>query len=313
MDRRAVYDLARETVKEFLADNAPRLGAAMAFYTALSLAPLLLVVTGIVGQVYGEAAARGEIAHQIADLVGKDQAEVVQGMLAKTARHGGGVLATVIGFVTLLVGATGLFAELQGALDTVWNVKPTAAQSGFWGTVKDRLLSFAMIGVMAFLLLVSLVFSAVVAGLGGSIERWVPFSHEGLQLVNQLVSLLVTGLMFAMIFKLLPHSRPAWSDVWVGALLTAVLFTLGKYLIGLYLGRASVGSAYGAAGSFVVLLVWVYYSTQILLLGAEFTQVYALRHGSGVKAVAGLTPADPANPTGAGAQRFPGATAEPVI
>jgi len=313
MTRHTLYDLTRQTVKEFLADNAPRLGAAMAFYTALSLAPLLLAVIGIAGLVYGEAAARGEIAHQISDLIGKDQAEVVQGMLAKSASRSGGVLATVIGFATLIVGATGLFAELQGALDTVWNVKPDTKKSGIWATVKDRLLSFAMIGVMAFLLLVSLAFSAVVTGLGGAFERWLPYSSVWLQVANLAVSLLVTGLMFAMIFKVLPHARPAWSDVWVGAALTAVLFTVGKYLIGLYLGKASVGSAYGAAGSFVVLLVWVYYSTQILLLGAEFTQVYALRHGSGVQAVAGLTPADPSNPTGAGAQRFPAATPEPVI
>jgi len=313
MTRDAAYQLARQTAKEFLADNAPRLGAAMAFYTALSLAPLLLVVIGIAGLAYGEAAARGEIAHQISNLIGKEQAEVVQEMLKKSAHRGSGLLATVIGIVTLLVGATGLFAELQGALDAVWNVKPDETKSGIWATVKDRLLSFAMIGVMAFLLLVSLVFSAVVSGLGGAFERWLPYSSVWLQAANVAASLLVTALMFATIFKVLPHARPAWSDVWVGAALTAVLFTLGKYLIGLYLGRASVGSTFGAAGSFVVLLVWVYYSTQILLLGAEFTQVYALRHGSGVAAVAGLTPADPANPTGAGAQRRMGATAEPVI
>jgi membrane protein len=325
MTRRTAYQLARQTVKEFLADNAPRLGAAMAFYTALSLAPVLLVVIGIAGLAFGEQAARGEIAHQIANLVGKEQAEVVQDMLKKSAGRGGGVLATVIGFATLLVGATGLFAELQGALDTVWNVKPDPDKSGIRATVKDRLLSFAMIGVMAFLLLVSLVFSAVVSGLGEAFERWLPYSSVWLQAANVAVSLVVTTLMFAMIFKVLPHARPAWSDVWVGAALTAVLFTIGKYLIGLYLGRASVGSTFGAAGSFVVLLVWVYYSTQILLLGAEFTQVYALRHGSGVKAVAGLTPADPSNPSGAGAQLHPppradevpaappAATPEPVI
>jgi len=325
MTRRTAYQLARQTVKEFLADNAPRLGAAMAFYTAQSLAPVLLVVIGIAGLAFGEQAARGEIAHQIANLVGKEQAEVVQDMLKKSAGRGGGVLATVIGFATLLVGATGLFAELQGALDTVWNVKPDPDKSGIRATVKDRLLSFAMIGVMAFLLLVSLVFSAVVSGLGEAFERWLPYSSVWLQAANVAVSLVVTTLMFAMIFKVLPHARPAWSDVWVGAALTAVLFTIGKYLIGLYLGRASVGSTFGAAGSFVVLLVWVYYSTQILLLGAEFTQVYALRHGSGVKAVAGLTPADPSNPSGAGAQLHPppradevpaappAATPEPVI
>jgi membrane protein len=285
MNWHTVWAVAKQTGKEFVADKAMRLGAALAFYTALSIAPLLLVVIGIAGLVYGEQAARGEIANQLNDLIGGEGAQAVQTMLAKSSSPGGGIMATVVGIVTLLFGATGVFASLQDALDTVWNVKPDQTTSGIWATVKDRLLSFAMVGGMAFLLLVSLVFSAILSALGGVFEQWVPYSSVWMEVGNMLLGFLLTAAMFAMIFKVLPHARPAWSDVWVGALLTAALFTLGKYLIGLYLGQASVGSTYGAAGSFVVLLVWIYYSSLILLFGAEFTQVYAQTYGSG------LTPA----------------------
>lgn len=301
MKLRPIWDLVKQSGEEFVNDKATRLGAALAFYTALSLAPLLLVVIGIAGLAFGEQAARGQIAVQLQNLIGDEGAKAVEDMLAKSANHDSGIAATVIGIVTLIIGATGVFAQLQDALDAVWNVKPDQTPSGIWATVRDRLLSFSMICGMAFLLLVSLVLSAVLSGLGGMFERWLPLSSVWLSLANVAVSFLVTGLMFAMIFKLLPHARPAWSDVWVGAALTAVLFGIGKYLIGLYLGKASVGSTFGAAGSFVVLLFWIYYSSLIVLFGAEFTQVYALHHGSGVKVVAGLTPADPTNPTGAGA------------
>ena len=275
------WDLIKQTGKEFAADKAPRLGAAMAFYTALSIAPLLLAVVGIVGLIYGDQAARGEIANQIASLVGREQADVLEGALARSASPTGGILATVIGVVVLLFGATGLFAELQGALDTVWNAKPEQTSSGVWGYIKDRLLSLSMVGGMAFLLLVSLVFSGILSAFGNSFENWLPYSSIWLRLANCLISFVLTGLMFAMIFKVLPHVRVDWRDVWIGAGVTAILFNLGKFLIGLYLGKASIGSTFGAAGSFVVFLVWVYYSTQILLLGAEFTQVYATKFGSG--------------------------------
>ncbi|MBX9626193.1 MAG: YihY/virulence factor BrkB family protein, partial [Gemmataceae bacterium] len=273
-----VWEVVKQTGREFMEDKAMRLGAALSFYTALSLAPLLLVVIGIAGLVFGPEAARGELAAQLKDLIGAEGADAVQDMLAKTATTGGGVLSTVVGVVTLLVGATGVFGSLQDALDTVWNVKPDQTPSGIWGMVRDRLLSFGMVCGMAFLLLVSLVLSALLTALGGAVERWLPGGRIWLQLGNLVIGFLVTAAMFALIFKVLPHARPAWKDVWVGALLTAGLFTLGKYLIGLYLGTASVGSAYGAAGSFVVLLFWIYYSSLIVLFGAEFTQVYALKH-----------------------------------
>jgi membrane protein len=274
--------LVKRSGREFVADNAMTLAAALAYYTALSVAPLLLLVVVIAGAVWGQQAARGELALQLIDLIGRDGAQAIEGMVAKAWSSGGGVVSSVVGVVTLLAAATGVFTSLQGALNTVWNVKPPETSAGWWGMLKDRLLSFAMIGGMAFLLLVSLVFSAALHAVGGAFERWLPYSSVWLGAVNLLVGFLLTSLMFAMIYKVLPHARPAWADVWVGALLTAALFTLGKYLIGLYLGTATVGSAYGAAGSFVVLLVWIYYSSLILLFGAEMTQVYAQTHGSGL-------------------------------
>jgi len=275
------YQLVKETGTAFWRDKGPRLGAALAFYTALSLSPLLVVVVAIAGFVYGDAAARGELAHQIRDLVGDDGANVVQNMLAQQTRTGG-IVAAVVGVVTLVVGASGVFAQLQDALDTVWGVKDEDRPAGIWALVRDRLMSFSLVCGMAFLLLVSLVFSAVLSAVGGYVNSWVTDSAGWLHAANLVLSFALTTALFAMIFKVLPHARPAWSDVWTGAAITAALFTLGKVLIGLYLGRAAVGSAYGAAGSFVVLLVWIYYSTQILLFGAEFTQVYATRVGSGL-------------------------------
>lgn len=273
------WDLAKQTFAEFWNDNGPRLGAAIAFYTALSLSPLLVVLVAVAGLIFGEAAARGEIANQIRDMVGDDGARAVQAMLAEHRSTQKSVLMTVVGVVTLLIGATGVFAALQGALDTIWGVQGTAR--GIWGAIRDRLTAFLIVCGMALLLLASLAISAVLSALGD----WLPGDQATtarlFQFLNQVVSFALAAALFAIIFKVLPHARHAWSDVWIGALVTAGLFTIGKYLIGLYLGQAAPGSAYGAAGSFVVLLIWIYYSSQILLLGAEFTQVYAHRYGTG--------------------------------
>lgn len=276
------FSLAKETVSDFMRDEGPRLGAALAFYTALSLSPLLIVVVAIAGFVYGDTAARGELAHQIRDLVGEEGANAVQTMLANHTRAGG-VIATIVGIVTLVVGASGVFSALQDALDTIWGVKAEDRPSGIIALLRDRLISFSLVCGMAFLLMVSLVFSAVLSGINGYINSWFPDASVWLHLANLLLSFVLTTAMFAMIFKVLPHARPGWSDVWIGATITAALFTAGKFLIGVYLGRAAIGSPYGAAGSFVVLLVWIYYSTQILLFGAEFTQVYAVHRGSGIR------------------------------
>lgn len=272
---RAFWQLLKKAVAGFQADDAMSAGAALAFYTALSIAPLLLLVIVVAGTLFGQEAARGEIAHQLNDLIGPQGAEAVQTMLTKTQTPGGGLVSTLIGVGTLLFAATGVFVQLQDALDTVWNVTPEARAGGLRALVRDRLLSISMICAMAFLLLVSLVFGAVVNGLAGAFERWLPYSSVWIGAANVGVGFLVTALMFGVIFKVLPHAQPGWADVWVGAVLTAALFTVGKYLIGLYLGSTAVASAYGAAGSFVVLLFWIYYSSLILLFGAEFTQAHA--------------------------------------
>lgn len=276
-----LWPLIKETGTQFWNDKAPRLGAALAFYTALSLSPMLIVVIAIAGFVYGEEAARGEIALQIRDTVGDQGAQAIQSMLASNRANGTNTLMTIVGIATLVIGATGVFAQLQDALDTVWSVKAPEGSSGVLGALRDRLLSFGVVCGVAFLLLVSLVISAVLSAINGWLAEKVMVGGWLLQFANQLLSLLITTVLFAIIYKVLPHARLSWSDVWVGAFITALLFTAGKYLIGLYLGKATPGSAYGAAGSFVVLLIWIYYSTQILLFGAEFTEVYARRFGSG--------------------------------
>ena len=276
------FGLIKQTAKEFSEDKCPRLGAALAFYTALSLAPMLLVTLGIAGLAFGEEAAQGQIADQLDDMVGAENAKTVEDMMANSRSKAGGIFSTVIGIVSLVIGATGVFIQLQDAINTVWGVeaKKNEKYLGILTELKNRLLSFTMICSMAFLLLVSLAFSAFLTGVGGWIDSKMPFGSWWMRLVNCVISFGMTTLMFAMIFKLLPHAKIAWRDVWVGAAVTAVLFNLGKYLIALYMGMAAVGSPFGAAGSFVVLLMWIYFSTQIMLFGAEFTQIYSNTHGS---------------------------------
>jgi membrane protein len=273
----ATWSMVKDTGKQFLAHKGPRLGAALAYYTALSVSPLLLVVLAIAGAVFGEPAARGEVAHQIENTVGHQGAEAIQSMLAAHQSPSTSLVMTIVGVVALVVAATGVFAQLQDALDTIWDAKPDP-KAGIWTMVKDRLLSFAVVCGLAFLLLASLVFSAILSALSGWLDQWLPVG--AVQIANQALSFALTAVLFGFIFKVLPHARPAWSDVWPGALVTAVLFAIGKYLIGLYLGHAVPGSAYGAAGSFVVLLIWIYYSSQIVLFGAEFTRVNAKSRGS---------------------------------
>lgn len=280
---RAAFHLGRETVVEYGKDKCPRLGAAIAFYTLLSLAPLLLVVIGLVGPLAGADTAREQVVAQFRELVGPQGAEAVDGMLDSSKSPSGGFLSTVIGLAVLLYGAINLFLQLQDALNTVWNVPDRPSKSlGIWRAVRDHLLSFSTVLGLGFLLLVSLVLGAGLSGL----QRWVEARIGGgswwLGAANLLLSYALAAVLFAFIYKVLPAAKVSWRSVVVGALVTAGLFTLGKFLIGLYLGQAAPGSAFGAAGSLVVLLVWVYYSTQLLLLGAEFTQVYARRFGGGV-------------------------------
>src|SRR5207248_6387458 len=236
------------------------------------------VVTAIAGAIFGKAAAEGQLVTEIQDLVGPQGAQAIQTLLVNAQQPTTGVLATLVSVVVLLLGATGVFSELQDALNIVWEVQAQRA-SGVWAAIKDRFFSFVMVLTIGFLLLVSLVASAALTALSHFASGLLPGSGRWLHVADFGVSFAVITLLFAMLYKVLPDARVAWRDVWVGAAVTALLFTVGKFLIGLYLGSSSIGSAYGAAGSLAVFLVWVYYSAQILFLGAEFTQVYAQRRG----------------------------------
>jgi membrane protein len=274
----AAWQVVADTFREWFEDNAPMFGAALAFYSIFSLSPLLVIAIAVAGLVFGREAVEAQVLAQFTDLLGDQGATQVQMLVSNAARPEHGIPATILGVVTLFVGAMAVFNQLKVALNTIWGVQ---SQAGVFRTfVMDRLLSFAMVQCIAFLLLVSLVVNAGLAALSSLIQGWVPEMAMLLLVAGFLVSLLVVTVLFAAIFKILPDARIAWRDVWVGALATALLFTLGKFLIGLYLGRSSVASIYGAAGSLVVLLLWVYYSAQVFLLGAEFTQVYARRWGS---------------------------------
>lgn len=274
------YPLARKSVDAWIDDYAPSMGAAISYYTVFSIAPLLIIVIAVAGLVWGRDAVQGEIVAQLTGLIGLDGATGVQALIESANKPAKGLVATVISVAVLLVGATTVFAELQSALDRVWDVPPAQKASGIWATLRARLLSLGFILGLGFLLAVSLVISAGVAAFGGWANGLFPGWELLLQLVNTAISLGISSLLFAMIFKLMPQARISWRDVWVGAAVTAVLFEVGKALIGLYIGKSSVTSSFAAAGSLVVLLLWVYYSAQIFLLGAEFTWVFAHAHGS---------------------------------
>ncbi len=274
-----VWILFKRTFSAWSSDKVPRLGAALAYYTVLSIVPLLIVIIAMIGLIFGQEAAQSYILEQIAALIGPQSADALKEMIQRADKPTTGIFATAVATATLLLGASGVFGQLQDALNTIWGVQPKEGR-GVWGVLKDRFISFAALLGTGFLLLVSLVLSAALAAFGKWFGGWLPAPELVLQALDLVVSFAVITGLFAMMFKTLPDARVAWSDVWVGAALTALLFTLGKFGIGLYLGKSDVGSAYGAAGSLVILLVWVYYSAQILLFGAEFTQVYANEVGS---------------------------------
>ena len=275
---RGMWALCYESVNEWVNDRASRKGAALAYYTVFSLAPILILSIAIAGMFFGEEAARGEIFEQVSGLLGADAASAIQAMVQNASQKGAGVIATLIGLVTLFIGATTALAELKDGLDQIWRA-PQEKTSGFWYFMRKRLLSVGLILSLGFLLLVSLVFSAMVTALA---RRWGPADATELVLqgLNFLFSFALVTVLFAMIYKILPAVHIAWKDVIVGSLITALLFSIGKMAIGLYLGNSAVSSSYGAAGSVILVLVWVYYSAQIFLLGAEFTKVYAHRYGS---------------------------------
>ena len=271
MNLRQGAQLALRAVRAWSADYAPSMGAALSYYALFSIAPLLLIVIGVAGYFFGEQAARGEIYGEIAALIGPDGARAVEGLVAAARRPQSGILAVVVGTVLLVAGASTVFGELQNALDRIWRAPAEQKAKGWWTLIRTRVASFGMILAIAFLLMVSLVVSAVISALG---DWW------GLHFFDIVASFALMSVLFAMIYKILPRARIAWGDVWIGAAVTSALFAVGKWAIGLYLGRSSVASAFGAAGSLVVVMVWVYYSAQIFLLGAEFTRLYAEERGS---------------------------------
>jgi membrane protein len=279
----SVWDLIKRTACRWNEINAPRLGAALSFYTMLSMAPLIVVCIGIAGALVGAEAARNQLAGQIQNVVGYEGGQAIQALLSHASSKSSGVIAAVIGVFTLLLGASAVFGELRDSLNQIWGAKANASLS-LLSMLRQRFVSFAMVLGIGFLLLVSLLFSAAISALYKFFGSYVPMPEPLLQFGNLLISFIGITLLFALLYKVVPETRIEWRDVWVGAAVTASLFSMGKFLIGLYLGKAGVGSAYGAAGSLVVFMVWVYYSAQIFFLGAEFTRTFAERHGSRAEA-----------------------------
>ena len=274
------WSLLRQTAQSWLDDYAPSMGAALAYYTLFSLAPLLLIVISVAGLIFGEDAARGEITLQLRSLMGDAGARAVQDLLASVRQPVEGSFATAVGLLLLLVGATTVFAELQDSLDRIWRVPARVRPNGWLALVRARLLSFGMILAIGFLLTVSLVVSAMTALLGKSVEPLFGGWYVVGAAVNGIGGFLLITAMFALIYKVMPRVHVHWEDVWTGAVFTAMLFTLGKFVIGLYISRFGMISGFGAAGSLVIVLLWVYYSAQVFLFGAEFTWVYANACGS---------------------------------
>ena len=280
---RDTKSLLSDALEAWYRHNAPRLGASLAFYTIFSLAPLLIIVIAVASLISGREAAEGLIVWQLQDLTGREGAEVVRQMIAGAHKPASGILATALGLLTLFVGATAVVADLRDALNTVWEVP---IQDSHWPTsalriLRERVFSFVMVLGVGFLLLVSLIVNVWLAATGAFFRRLLPMPESMLQALTSVVSFVVIAALFALIYKFMPDVDLEWRDVAAGAILTSLLFSLGKLLIGLYLGKTSLGSTYGAAGSLVVLLVWVYYSAQVFLLGAEFTHVFARRYGRG--------------------------------
>jgi membrane protein len=285
-----MLSLFKQTASEWMEDDAPTLGAALAYYTVFSLAPLMTIAIAIAGFFFGKEAAQGQIFDELRGLLGEEGGKAVEEMVqSASAQPTAGIVATIISVIMLLFGASGVFGQLQASLNAIWGVKPKPGR-GVLGTIQDRLLSFGFTLVVGFLLLVSLLLTAGIALVADWVGSLMPGSETIAQMLNILFSLAMITLLFAMIFKFLPDAKIAWRDVWVGAFITAALFTIGKFALGIYLGKSGVASSYGAAGSLIVLLLWVYYSSQILFFGAEFTQVYANRFGTRV------APADNAVP-----------------
>ena len=279
MNLKTLFQLSKAAYTSWQSDYAPSMGAALSYYTVFSIAPLLVIVIAVAGLVFGQDAAHASIMEQAGGLLGENGAKAIEGMLASAQKPKQGTLASLLGILAMIVGATTVFAELETNLNRIWKVESDKI-SGLWHFIRTRLLSIGMVLAIGFLLMVSLVVSAAIAVWGKYWSGWFEGMEVLLHVVNFLVSVTVITILFALIYRFLPRIAISWGDVWIGALVTSLLFSFGKFLIGLYIGKSGVESSYGAAGALVVLLVWVYYSSQIFLLGAEFTKVYAESHGS---------------------------------
>ncbi len=279
---KSIWNLLKASVKAWIDDKAPRLGAALSFYTIFAIPPVFVIALFLASIVFNPEAVRSQMFSEVGGLIGQKSSEAIQSAMVAQSQSHKGTFAGIVAIVTLIVTATGLFIELQDALNTIWKVK-TKPGHGLTGFVRNRVLSFAMIVGVAFLLLVSLVVSAALAGLSKYVNELLPGVGFLTVAANDILSFIVITVLFALIFKILPDVKIAWRDVWVGGATTSLLFTGGKFLLGWYLGRSTMVSAYGAAGSIILVLLWVYYSAQILFFGAEITKVYATRFGTRVR------------------------------
>jgi membrane protein len=273
-------DVLKATISKCDDDNIQKMGASLSYFTVFSLTPLLIIVIAVAGFIFGPDAAQGRIFTEFGSIIGKDSALLIQTAIRQSTEKGTGIIAAVIGGVTLIIGAMSVFVELQDSLNIIWKVKPKPKGAALKQFLKVRLASFALIIAIGFLLMISLVVSAILTGIGMYFSSVPILPIYVLEVLNNLFSLLVISVLFATIFKILPDVNLEWRDVRFASIVTALLFVIGKYLIGLYIGSSSLSSSYGAAGSLVIILVWVFYSSQILFLGAEFTYVYAQQRGS---------------------------------
>ena len=273
-----IWQYLRAIAEAFVADDALSRGASISFYTVTSIGPVLFIVVAIAGLVFGEDAARGAVSEQLSALMGKETAELVQRVVQSASGKSTGIIATVIGVITLLITASGIFGEMQSALNTIWKAEPHGTTIS--RLVRAQVASLGLVAALGFLLLVSLVASALISALADYIDARLPFGALVLQLVHFVMSFALISVLFAAIYKVLPDARLSWRDVLIGAVVTALLFNLGKFLIGLYLAHSALASSYGAAGAVIVIMMWVYYSAQIFLLGAEFTKIHASRRGT---------------------------------
>jgi membrane protein len=269
--------ITKETVTAWINDNAPSMGAAIAYYTLFSIAPLLIIATAIAGLFFGEEAARGEIFERIRGVLGQEAALAIQGLVKSASAPAESFFALLTGIVAMMIGATAVFAELQSAMDRIWHLPVDEQASGILGTIRARLLPLGMVLAVACLLLLSLMVSAAISALGALWSVMFGGWELVLQIVNIIVSVVLMTGIFAMIYRFLPRVNVSWGDVWMGAAITALLIVVGNFFIGLYIGKSGVASSFGAAGAFVALLVWVYYSAQVFLLGAEFTRIHSHR------------------------------------